>query len=58
MGADGGIGGTVAEMLAREGMLMPEEIAQLVCLLLSCRGNAVIDERNVHRANKEPFPIL
>ena len=41
--------------LSPEGMIMPEEIADIVRFLVENRGNAVIDEVLVHRVNKEPF---
>lgn len=41
--------------LSPEGMIMPQEIADIVFFFLANRGNAVIDEINVHRVNKEPF---
>ena len=43
--------------LTPEGMIMPEEIAEIVRFLLANRGNAVIDEILVHRVNKEPFLV-
>ena len=43
--------------LTPEGMIMPEEIADIVYFFLANRGNAVIDEICVHRVNKEPFLI-
>ena len=43
--------------LTAEGMIMPEDIADIVTFILTHRTNAVIDEINVHRANKEPFLI-
>lgn len=43
--------------LSPEGMIMPEEIAEIVLFLLKNRGNAVIDEILVHRLNKQPFLI-
>lgn len=43
--------------LTPEGMILPEEIAELVQFLVTHRGNAVIDELNVHRVTKEPFLI-
>ena len=43
--------------LTGEGMISPEEIAEIIHFLLHYRGNAVIDEINVHRVNKEPFLI-
>ena len=43
--------------LSPEGMIMPEEIADILCFLLENRGNAVIDEILVHRAAKEPFLV-
>lgn len=41
--------------LSPEGMIMPDEIADIVRFLVENRGNAVIDEVLVHRVNKEPF---
>ena len=41
--------------LSPEGMIMPDEIADIVRFLVENRGNAVIDEILVHRVNKEPF---
>ncbi|MBE6379563.1 MAG: SDR family oxidoreductase [Lentisphaerae bacterium] len=43
--------------LTPEGMIMPEEIAEIVWFFLAHRGNAVIDEIIVHRMNKEPFLV-
>ncbi len=43
--------------LTGEGMIMPNEIADIVTFLLKNRGNAVIDEIVVHRVNKEPFLV-
>ena len=43
--------------LSPEGMIVPEEIADILCFLLENRGNAVIDEILVHRAAKEPFLV-
>jgi len=41
--------------LSPEGMIDPEEIAEAAAFLLCHRGNAVIDELQVHRIGKEPF---
>ena len=41
--------------LTPDGMIRPEEIAEIVQFLLKFRGNAVIDEVGVHRLSKEPF---
>lgn len=41
--------------LTGEGMISPEEIAQLVEFFMTFRGNGVVDEICVHRVNKEPF---
>lgn len=41
--------------LTSDGMIMPEEIAEIVMFLLKNRGNAVIDEIIVHRLHKPPF---
>ncbi len=43
--------------LSDEGMILPEDIAEIIWFFLSHRGNAVIDEILVHRVNKEPFLI-
>lgn len=41
--------------LTSEGMIMPDEVAEIVAFFLQHRGNAVIDEIILHRVNKEPF---
>lgn len=41
--------------LSPEGMIMPEDIADVVEFLLTHRTNAVIDEVKIHRCGKEPF---
>ena len=41
--------------LSLEGMIVPEEIAEAAAFLICHRGNAVIDELQVHRIGKEPF---
>ena len=43
--------------LEGEGMIMPEDIADIAVFLLKYRGNAVVDEVNVHRVGKEPFLV-
>lgn len=43
--------------LTPDGMIMPEEIADIVMFLLKNRGNAVVDEIIVHRLNKQPFLV-
>lgn len=43
--------------LTPDGMIMPEEIADVVMFLLKNRGNAVVDEILVHRINKQPFLV-
>lgn len=43
--------------LSSEGMILPEEIAEIVLFFLANRGNAVVDEILVHRVNKTPFLI-
>lgn len=43
--------------LTGEGMIYPEDIADIVEFLLKNRGNAVIDEIIVHRVGKEPFLV-
>ena len=41
--------------LTSDGMIMPEDISDIVLFLLKHRSNAVIDEICLHRAAKEPF---
>ena len=41
--------------LTDEGMILPEDIADIIYFFLAHRGNAVVDEIIVHRVNKEPF---
>lgn len=41
--------------LTPEGLILPEEIAEIALFLLSRRGNAVIDEIEVRRCGKAPF---
>lgn len=43
--------------LTPEGMIMPEDIADIVEFLLLHRTNAVVDEIQVHRAGKAPFQV-
>ena len=43
--------------LSPEGMIMPEDIAEIVHFFLAHRGNAVIDEILVHRVGKTPFQV-
>ena len=43
--------------LSPEGMILPEDIAEIVHFFLSHRTNAVIDEILVHRIGKEPFQV-
>ena len=43
--------------LTPEGMIMPQDIADVAMFLLLNRTNAVIDEVMVHRSNKTPFLI-
>jgi len=43
--------------LSPEGMIVPEEVAEVVHFLLAHRGNAVIDEILLHRVAKEPFLV-
>lgn len=43
--------------LTSDGMIMPQEIADIILFLLKNRGNAVIDEILVHRVNKQPFLV-
>ena len=43
--------------LSPEGMIMPDEIAEMIWFLLENRGNAIIDEIICHRLNKEPFLV-
>lgn len=43
--------------LSPEGMIMPEDIADIVSFILDHRTNAVIDEIMIHRTGKEPFMV-
>ena len=43
--------------LTGDGMTTPEEIAEIITFILKHRGNAVVDEIIVHRANKQPFLV-
>ena len=43
--------------LKPDGMIMPEDIAEIACFFLAHRGNAVVDEILVHRVGKEPFQV-
>ena len=43
--------------LSPDGMIMPEDIAEIVLFFLARHTNAVIDEICVHRLGKEPFQI-
>ena len=43
--------------LSPEGMIVPEEVADVILFLLKHRGNAVIDEINIHRVGKAPYDI-
>ena len=43
--------------LKPDGMIMPEDIAEIVYFFLAHRGNAVVDEILVHRVGKEPFQV-
>ena len=55
-------GGVYTDMVAisrpdlePDGMIMPQDVAEIAAFLIENRGNAVIDEICVHRAGKEPF---
>jgi len=41
--------------LSPEGMILPEDVAEIAAFLLEHRTNAVIDQIDVHRAGKQPF---
>ncbi len=41
--------------LSEEGMILPEDIAEIAAFFLEHRTNAVVDEIQVHRVGKEPF---
>lgn len=43
--------------LTSDGMIVPEDIAEIVHFFLANRGNAVIDEIIVHRLAKQPFLV-
>ena len=41
--------------LSPDGVIAPEEVAEYAAFLLEHRGNAVVDEIQIHRVGKEPF---
>jgi len=41
--------------LSEEGMILPEDVAEIAAFFLEHRTNAVIDEVQLHRVGKEPF---
>jgi len=41
--------------LSEEGMILPEDIAEIAAFFLEHRTNSVIDEIQTHRVGKEPF---
>lgn len=41
--------------LSEEGMILPEDVAEIAAFFLENRTNAVIDEIQLHRVGKEPF---
>ena len=41
--------------LSDEGMILPEDVAEIAAFFLEHRTNAVIDEIQLHRIGKEPF---
>ena len=41
--------------LTDEGMIMPEDIAEVAAFFIEHRTNAVVDEIQIHRAGKAPF---
>ena len=43
--------------LSPEGMIMPEDIADVVEFFITHRTNAVIDEISIHRVGKTPFSL-
>ncbi|MBO5924064.1 MAG: SDR family oxidoreductase, partial [Lentisphaeria bacterium] len=43
--------------LTPDGMILPEEVADIIHFLLANRNNAVIDEIILHRVNKQPFLV-
>ena len=43
--------------LTPDGMIMPEDIADIIMFFLKNRSNAVVDEILVHRVNKQPFLV-
>jgi 3-oxoacyl-[acyl-carrier protein] reductase len=54
-GIDTDLIGRARPDLDRSVLMQPEEIADIVLFLLTRRGNAVIDEINVHRAASTPW---
>lgn len=43
--------------LSPDGMILPEDVANTIHFLLTCRTNAVIDEILMHRVGKTPFLV-
>lgn len=43
--------------LTADGMIMPDDIADIVLFFVENRNNAVVDEIIVHRMNKQPFLV-
>lgn len=43
--------------LTPDGMILPQDIAEIIWFFLHHRGNAVVDEILVHRVNKQPFLV-
>lgn len=41
--------------LSPEGMITPEEVAEAAAFFICHRGNAIVDEIQLHRVGKEPF---
>ena len=52
---DTGMAGIARPDLEASGLILPEDIVDVVEFLLTHRGNAVIDEVQLHRVGKEPF---
>jgi len=54
-GVDTGLIGDARPDLDRSELIRPEEIAEIVLFLVTCRGNAVIDEIDVRRRTATPW---
>jgi 3-oxoacyl-[acyl-carrier protein] reductase len=54
-GVDTDLVGQARPDLKRDDLIQPQEIADLVALLVGQRGNAIVDQINVRRATSSPW---